>query len=229
MTTKIKFIGNNAADWEVRGEDDHRAGKPRRYFPAPKGRWRENAYDRGYNRSIREVAVATGGRSTVAAEVTSLLNANERPGLAQEAEIREHMARAFFASAWADLQEEKDTDDETAVNLSGAEIMDVMPGEIDPAAVHAARTLAIAVLKANYGAEASHKSLASLLELVREIQADSDSHGDRVVDAENFGHYLAMQAMGTGVGLGDAFGSDVRGAIKVPYLEFGSDSLEKDY
>ncbi len=162
-------------------------------------------------------------------EVTSQLNANERPGLAVEAEIREHMAKAFFASAWADLQEEKDADDETSVNLSGKEIMEVMPNEIDPAAVHAARTLTIAVLTANYGIDAKNRSLSILLECVREVQTATNTHGDRPVNAEMFGHYLAMQAMGHGVGLYDAFGKAVYDAIKVPYVQFGSYSLEKDY
>ena len=45
---------------------------------------------------------------------------------------------------------------------------------------------------------------------------------------ESFGHYAAMQAMGHGVGLNDAFG-DCAEFIAVPYVEFGSHSLEKDY
>lgn len=89
-------------------------------------------------------------------------------------EFEKHAARAFFASAWADMVEEN------GATLQG-EIMDQMPAEIDPAAM------------------------------------------------EYFGHYAAMQAMGHGVGLHDAFGQDAYLAITVPDLEFGSCHLERDY
>jgi hypothetical protein len=51
---------------------------------------------------------------------------------------------------------------------------------------------------------------------------------DRDLTPELFGHYCAMQAMGSGVGL-ESFGRSVRDAIKISYVEFGSYSLEKDY
>jgi hypothetical protein len=38
-----------------------------------------------------------------------------------------------------------------------------------------------------------------------------------------------MQAMGHGVGLDDAFGPKARDIVRVPYVEFGSHSLSKDY
>lgn len=129
-------------------------------------------------------------------------------------EIQEAMAKAFFASAWADQCEEAG---ESSM-LSGQEIMNVMPDDIDPAAYHAAKTLAFDMERAN-GA-----SLDSLLERIAEI-----ADGDRDPTAEMFGHYAAMQAMGHGVGLGDAFGSAVREMVKVPYVEFSSCSLERDY
>lgn len=127
-------------------------------------------------------------------------------------EIKTAMARAFFASAWADQAEE------CGQSISG-EIMDQIPNAIDPAAVHAAETLARDMVRANDG-----KSLADLFELACESE-----EGDREATEENFGHYCAMQAMGTGVGLGDAFGSAAYDAIRVPYCEFGSHSLERDY
>jgi hypothetical protein len=132
--------------------------------------------------------------------------------------IIEAMAKAFFASAWADLQEDKDIDDETRVNLSGREIMDVMPDEIDPAAFHAAKTLAMDLQRMNR---------MSVMDLFHD--AAVITNGDRDLTLENFGHYLAMQAMGHGVGLADAFGDEVCQAIKVPYIEFGSYSLEREY
>jgi hypothetical protein len=136
------------------------------------------------------------------------------PEQSEEMEIRDHMARAFFASAWADACEEA----EESEMISGREIMEVMPDEIDPAAIHAARTLAIDVVRAN------GKSLFDLMAIV-----ERDGDGDRANTAEMFGHYLAMQAMGHGVGLSDAFGDVVADAIKVPYVEFGAYSLERDY
>lgn len=128
------------------------------------------------------------------------MNANE--------EFVHHAARAFFACAWADRMEE------AGVTLRG-EVMDQMPDEIDPAAVHAARTLLFDMLRANACVDA-----AALLALCPD-------DGDRPHTAEMLGHYAAMQAMGHGVGLGDAFGN--HDCLIVPYFEFGSHSLENDY
>lgn len=135
------------------------------------------------------------------------------------------MAKAFFASAWAEMQEEKDADDETRVNLSGKEIMDVMPATIDPAAEHAAKTLEFDLARAN--------NCVTIDELFARVSAKYShepikQRGDRPLSPENFGHYLAMQAMGTGVGL-ESFGDAVKNAITVPYVEFGSHSLTNDY
>ena len=129
-------------------------------------------------------------------------------------EIELHMARAFFASAWADLAEES----ENGPNLSGCEILDVMPGKLDPAAIHAAKTLVMDMETAN------GKPIAEIL-----AYAISEHDGDRAPTAAFFGHYCAMQAMGHGVGLHDAFGQTVYETVKVPYVEFGSHSLELDY
>lgn len=129
-------------------------------------------------------------------------------------EIQQAMAKAFFASAWADQCEEAG---ESGM-LSGQEIMDVMPATLDPAALSAARTLAAEMVRLN-GA-----SLDSLLERIAEI-----ADGDREPTADNFGHYAAMQAMGHGVGLYDAFGRAIYEAIRVPYIEFNSCNLERTY
>ena len=119
-----------------------------------------------------------------------------------------HAARAFFAYAWADAVEEN------GATLRG-EIMDQMPDDIDPAATHAARTLLFDMLRANSCADA-----AAML-------AKCPDEGDRPHTLETLGHYAAMQAMGHGVGLGDAFGDHE--CLRVPYVEFGSHSLELDY
>lgn len=131
--------------------------------------------------------------------------------------IKHHMALAFFASAYADQAEECEQP------LRG-EIMDQLPETVDPAAIHAARTAAFDALRAN-----GCKTLSELLEKVQTIQEETGTHGDRDPNEEMFGHYLAMQAMGHGVGLDDAFGRAVYDAITVPYVEFGSHSLERDY
>ena len=129
-------------------------------------------------------------------------------------EFLHHAARAFFASAWADMADEC----ESNVIGPGVEIMDVMPDEIDPAAIHAAKTLAMDIERVN------GKPLESLMRIIEE-----KGGGDRPNTVEYFGHYAAMQAMGHGVGLADAFGKKVHDVVKVPHIEFGSHSLSKDY
>ena len=129
-------------------------------------------------------------------------------------EFEKHAARAFFASAWVDAAE----DAENGPSLSGCEIMEVMPVDIDPAAIHAARTLRMDIERAN---GASVDTIFGAIQCIAE--------GDRPTTMEFFGHYAAMQAMGHGVGLNDAFGSEVYRTIKVPYCEFGQHSLERDY
>lgn len=119
-----------------------------------------------------------------------------------------HAARAFFACAWADMVEESG-------RVLRGEIMDQMPDEVDPAATHAAETLLHDMLHANGCPDA-----ASML-------ARCPDEGDRPHTLETLGHYSAMQAMGHGVGLGDAFGDHK--CLIVPYVEFGDYSLERDY
>lgn len=128
-------------------------------------------------------------------------------------DFEHHAARALFGSAWADACEEAGE----AHILSGAEILDIMPVEIDTAAFHAARTLRMDFERANR---------CTVADALARIEAEAD--GDREPTAEIFGHYCAMQAMGHGVGLSDAFGS-VSSGFAVPYVEFGSHSLALDY
>lgn len=133
-------------------------------------------------------------------------------------EITHNMAKAFFASAWADLA------DEAGENLSGKEIMDVMPDVIDPAAIEAADELTEAMCKAH-----GCYHIENVFNRVAVIQRNTKDSGDRPVTPEMFGHYAAMQAMGHGVGLYDAFGCEVYNVIKVPNVEFDSAHLEKEY
>lgn len=129
-------------------------------------------------------------------------------------EIKHAMAKAFFASAWADQCEEAGE----GARLSGVEIMDVMPAEIDPAAVKAAEALVADMTRMN----------GASLDVVYE-RAAAIANGDREPSREMFGHYCAMQAMGHGVGLSDAFGRRVYESVRVPYHEFSAFDLERDY
>jgi len=130
------------------------------------------------------------------------------------AEFEKYAAWAFFASAWADAADES----ENSPIGPGTEIMDVMPDEIDPAAIHAAHTLRMDIECVNAA------SIDHLMLRIKKI-----ANGDRPATMEYFGHYAAMQAMGHGVGLHDAFGREVYETVKVPDVEFGSHSLERDY
>lgn len=97
-----------------------------------------------------------------------------------------------------------DQAEETGNPIQG-KIMDQLPADIDPAAISAANTL-----KMNL----EHVHRVGLEDMTADL-TDSD-----------FGHYAAMQAMGHGVGLWEFDGFD---SFEVPYVEFGSYSLEKDY
>lgn len=107
------------------------------------------------------------------------------------------IARAYFADAWARREEENP---EGMSFAGGVEIMDVMPEELDPEAVNVAAKLAKALLECN--------GVASLAELyLRAETIDPTRHADRELQPELFGHYLAMEAMSSGVGL-ESFGFD---------------------
>ena len=129
-------------------------------------------------------------------------------------EFIHHASLAFFASAWADQCEESDN----AALLSGQEIMHVTPSDTDPSAIEASESLFLNMERINQ---------RSITELMRIVEETGD--GDRENTIEHFAHYCAMQAMGHGVGLRDAFGGGVYDRIKVPYLDFGGHSLSVDY
>lgn len=125
-----------------------------------------------------------------------------------------HASLAFFASAWADQCEESDN----AALLSGQEIMHVMPSDTDPSAIEASESLFLNMERINQ---------RSITELMRIVEETGD--GDRENTIEHFAHYCAMQAMGHGVGLRDAFGRAVCERIKVPRAEFSGYSLAVAY
>ena len=127
-------------------------------------------------------------------------------------EIINGMALAFFACAYAEQA------DECEQSLAG-EIMNQLPEQIDPAALHAARTLDFDMEREN------RTTLKEIFHYAERLPKDG---ADRPLSADLFGHYCAMQAMGQGVGL-ESFGYAVEENIAVPYCEFGSHSLENDY
>lgn len=114
------------------------------------------------------------------------------------------MAKAFFASAWAQYE------DEYGEGTGGGEIMNIMPGEIDPEAHIAAKALAEQMEK---------QYEASLPELLEKAKANPYQYADRPCNPEMFGHYAAMQAMGHGVGLESV--CDRSAFPDLPYIEFG--------
>lgn len=126
-------------------------------------------------------------------------------------EIIRAMARAFFASAWADYE------DNFGEGTGGAEVLDVMPEDIDPKAVKAAEWLA---------SRMEEQEGVALPELLERAQANPYRYADRPCDAEHFGHYAAMQAMGHGVGLESVCDRSVFG--RLPWLEFTYYNLSED-
>jgi hypothetical protein len=140
-------------------------------------------------------------------------------------EVKQGMARAFFISAYADAWEEADDSSENKRQLGSVAGLDwavFAPKENDPAAQRAADELEV-MLKNDNGAT----DLAELYH--RAMDAKELCQGDKDMNPHNFGHYLAMQAMGHGVGLADAFGDAVYDMVKVAYLEFGYLHLDREY
>lgn len=126
-------------------------------------------------------------------------------------EIIHHMSLAFFACAWADYSEQVGPH-----YPAGCEIMDEMPGDTDPSALRAAKDLADEMEKMN------RTTLAELLK-----RAQRAPGGDRPCDAEHFGHYAAMQAMGHGVGL-ESVCDEEEANIQLPYMEFTMYDLDPE-
>jgi len=138
--------------------------------------------------------------------------------------ILKGMALAFFASAYADQAEDCEQP------LSG-EIMDQLPELIDDSAIHAAITLYCQFenrLNGFHGSEDDGNNILLTGAFVFLHGIDCMEGTNEAEKHTNFGHYAAMQAMGHGVGLDDY---DVAHHISdhVPYIEFGSYSLQCDY
>ena len=97
-----------------------------------------------------------------------------------EVDIFEAVAKALWADAWSSWADENPDD---AGSLSGVEIFDVLPPTPEPYTREAYRLV---------GAVEYRNSLD-----IHALHAGTPEYPD----PENFGHYLAMQAMGHGVGL----------------------------
>lgn len=133
-------------------------------------------------------------------------------------DILRGMSRAFFASAYADQA------DEAGQSLQG-EIMDQLPADIDPAARDAAKKLYSDFESALQG-NSDHVTLDGAYVFLHGVSYMPGASNPE--QYETFGHYVAMQAMGHGVGLFD-YGVPDQLESKVPYLEFSGCDLSRDY
>jgi hypothetical protein len=144
-------------------------------------------------------------------------------------EVKQGIARAFFISAYAEAWEEAPDSSENKRQLGSVAGVDwavFAPKKNDPAAERAAEALAVMLQKDNGAAD-----LADLYHKAWKAKGEAKElcRGDKDMTAHNFGHYLAMQSMGHGVGLDTAFGDAVYDMVKVAYLEFGHLHLDGVY
>lgn len=135
-------------------------------------------------------------------------------------EIMEHMAKAFFASAWADWADEHGP----GTQGNGVDVMDEMPDEIDGAAT-------LAAVKLTEALEALHgRDITDIFVAAKTVSRRHKGWqgGDRKRTAEMFGHYAAMGAMGHGVSLYDALGTKAAEYVNTSacYMEFSPFDLD---
>lgn len=123
-------------------------------------------------------------------------------------QIIDAAARAAYVSSWANWAEEN------GVRLSsGGDLMDQAPRT--PASAKAwAKKLIICMEKLN------GKKIDAMYEHAAEL-AFEHHQNNRAVNADNFGHYTAMQALGHGVSWDDSHPSH---GFKIPSAEFYCDS-----
>jgi hypothetical protein len=127
------------------------------------------------------------------------------------AQIAKGMALAFFARAFEEIAG-------LLAPHGGAKL----PDEIDPAAEHAAFTLACDMRIKNDATD-----LAQLYERARVAHRTGEGFAD--MTPAQFGAYLALRSMTGGDVLTEAFGAHVAALFVVPYVELGGHSLERDY
>jgi hypothetical protein len=121
---------------------------------------------------------------------------------------------AFFASAYADLMDGQD-------NPMQGEIMDQLPDTIDPSAIEAAEALLRRFKAMN---KDKYLSFWGIIEYIQ-----TNATGDRESTIDNIGHYVAMQAMGHGVGLYEAFGRAIHEAVSVPGICYSHSDFVNRY
>jgi len=136
------------------------------------------------------------------------------PGLRKQ--IVDSMARAFFASAWAQAEEEKPDFSKNGYgghgHGRGVEIMAVAPPTSRNAQKHA-EMVAREIEREN------HKTLGELYVKA----AEAPGKHDKEPNPGDFGHYLAMESMGHGVSWYDDHPEF--GMKEVPYHEFSDFDL----
>ena len=122
--------------------------------------------------------------------------------------ILEAMARAAFVSEWANKQEEKAQRTRKRLNWGGQDLMNLAPAT-NAAAKKWARDLATELVRKN------NRTLDALIH----DAARADGLDIRVGQeyARKFGHYVAMMALGHGVGWWD---DHEKFPMVVPYSEF---------
>jgi hypothetical protein len=132
-------------------------------------------------------------------------------GAGISAQIAKGMALAFFARAFGELTGHLEPH-------GGA----TLPEDIDPAAEHAAFTLACDLRIKNDATD-----LAQLYERARVAHRTGEGLAD--MTPALYGSYLALQSMDGGEVLREAFGPHVAALVTVPHVQFGAHSLERDY
>lgn len=121
-------------------------------------------------------------------------------------EFAEGASRAFWVTSWADGEEERGT------LPGGSDLMDIAPDT--PLSAWVAAGQLIGML------EATNKASIHVL-ADRAARAD-DAAGDiGDIDAEDFGHYMAMEAMGQGVSW---FDDHEKFNVKIPNMEYHAES-----
>ncbi len=121
-------------------------------------------------------------------------------------EIILSVARTAFACDWADaIDNAPESIHDALPSLSGTDIMEVcpfskMPDEYPPWAEKSIR-------------DVEQANGAGIVSILSRLDPDDE-------DAEQFGHYLAMQLAGHGTGLWDEYESTGGGDVSVPSREF---------
>lgn len=129
-------------------------------------------------------------------------------------EIYEAMAKVFFATAWADYQE----DSPDGVNLSGCDIYQVMPAEIPDEVYASVRECIRKLLWQND---------MDLMEMYDEAERHKLEKPYREFNMENFGEILAFQCLGHGIGF-EEICETPEFSIDIPHHEFRYYELDEE-